>query len=211
MLCPLALCLALAAATLAPTAATAQADARTANVALIREQMARHVGTLAYLWGWPMVDMTRQMHNETHLVAPGQKIAAPVNHFYRYEHRMTPATASELRAPNNDTLYFGGWFDLTAEPVILQVPASNGRYHMLALTDFFNEVTHLSRRTHGTQARVFAMLGPGWKGTLPPDVVPVPMATHQVWILGRMAVASEADEPAALALVRRYWAAPLSQ
>lgn len=196
---------------LAPGVSVAQANAPAANLDLIRERMARHVGTLAYLWGWPVVDMTRQMHNETHRVAPDQVIAAPVNHFYRYERLMTPSTGGELRAPNNDTLYFGGWFDLAAEPVILQVPDTGGRYHMMALTDFFNEVTHLSRRTQGTQAQVFAMVGPGWKGTLPPGVKPVPMATNQVWILGRMAVASEQDLPAALDLVRRYWSAPLSQ
>lgn len=205
------LALMMAVAALAPGPSVAQADASAANMDLIREQMARHVGTLAYLWGWPMVDLTRQMHNETHRVSPDQVIATPVNHFYRYERLMTPSSGGELRAPNNDTLYFGGWFDLTAEPVILQVPDTGGRYHMMALTDFFNEVTHLSRRTQGTQAQVFAMVGPGWKGTLPAGVKPVPMATNQVWILGRMAVASEQDLPAALDLVRRYWSAPLSQ
>jgi hypothetical protein len=42
------------------------------NDALIAEQMAYHIGVLAYLYGYPIVDMHKQMHNETHQVAPGQ-------------------------------------------------------------------------------------------------------------------------------------------
>lgn len=194
------------------TASTpAAGDARAASVDLIREQMAHHVGTLAYLWGWPMVDMARKMHNETHRVGPNQRSAAPVNHFQRQEALATPATSEGLRAPNNDTLYLRGWFDLSKEPVIVQVPDTGGRYYTLAVTDFFNEVTHLGRRTTGTQARVFALVGPGWTGGLPPDVTAVPVATRQAWILRRLLVDGEHDVPAARALLRRIWSAPLSQ
>lgn len=193
------------------TAARAQGDPRAANAELIAERMAFNVGTLAYLWGYPMVDMSRQMHNETHRHSPTQPIAAPVNHFYRYEQLITPSTAGELRAPNNDTLYFGGWFDLSREPVIVQVPDTADRYYTLAVTDFFNEVTHLGRRTTGTKAGAFALVGPDWQGKLPPDVHAVPLATRQVWILGRLLVDGEQDFPAALDLMRRFWSAPLSQ
>lgn len=195
-----------------PAVVRAQAvDARAASVAQMREQLAYHVGTLAYVWGYPMVDMSKQMHNETHRTAAGQQALAPLNHFYRYEQLVTPSTAGNLRAPNNDTLYFGGWFDVSREPVIVHAPDTSGRYYTLALTDFFNEVTHLGRRTTGTADRHFALVGPGWTGTLPGDVHVVRLATRQVWILGRLLVDGEADFPAALALMRGFWSAPLSQ
>ena len=189
----------------------AQGDPRAANADLIAERMAFHVGTLAYVWGYPIVDLGRQMHNETHRHSPSQPVVAPVNHFYRYERLITPSTAGELRAPNNDTLYFGGWFDLSEEPVVVQVPDTADRYYTLAITDFFNEVTHLGRRTTGTRAGAFALVGPGWNGELPRDVQPVRLATRQVWILGRLLVDGEWDFPAALALMRGFWSAPLSQ
>ena len=47
-------------------------DVRAANVELIREQQAEHIGTIGYIWGFPMVDMSTQMFNETHRVAPAQ-------------------------------------------------------------------------------------------------------------------------------------------
>lgn len=199
------------ASALAPVHAQTPPATPQANAALIRESMARHIGTLAYLWGYPMVDMSRQMHNETHRLGSGQFALAPVNHFYRYEHLVTPTTSGELRGPNNDTLYFGGWFDLSQEPVIIQTPNTHDRYYTLALTDFFNEVQHLGRRTTGTQAGAFALIGPDWKGTLPTNVKPVHIATRQVWILGRLLVDGPADFPQALGLMRQFWAAPLSQ
>ena len=185
-------------------------DVRAANVELIREQQAEHIGTLGYIWGFPMVDMSTQMFNETHRVAPAQPVLAPVNTFHRREFLVTPSSAEGLRAPNNDTLYLSGWFDLSQGPVIVHAPDTAGRYYTLAVTDFFNEVTHLGRRTTGTAARDFALVGPGWKGTLPPGVMPVPVRTRQAWILGRLLVDGEADYPAALALLRGFRASPLA-
>ena len=49
------------------------------NDSLIRYQMAYHVGVIAYLYGYPLVDMQRQMHNETHRLSQGQQVLAPVN------------------------------------------------------------------------------------------------------------------------------------
>lgn len=191
-------------------AAQPAGDVRVANQDLIREQMAYHVGALAYVWGYPMVDMSAQMHNETHRSAADQVMAAPVNHFYRLEALITPDTMGNLRAPNHDTLYFGGWFDLAQGPVIVHAPDTAGRYYTLAVTDFFNEVTHLGRRTTGTRQQDFALVGPGFKGKLPAGVKPVRVATQQVWILGRLLVDGEADLPAALKRLRGFWAAPLA-
>lgn len=188
-----------------------QADARQRNVEILREKQALHWGTLAYIWGYPMVDMARNMHNETHRIAPTQPVAAAVNQFHRNENLITPSTAGELRAPNNDTLYFSGWFDLAAEPVIVQVPDTAGRYYTLAVTDFFNEVTHLGRRTTGTAAQAFALVGPQWRGVLPAGVRPVPLATQTAWILGRLAIAGEHELSEARSLLRGFWSAPLSQ
>lgn len=79
-------------------AATLRASPASANAALIRTQQAHHIGVLAYVYGYPMVDMLRQMRN--------------------------------------DTLYFGGWFDLSREPLIVHAPDTAGRYYTLAATDF---------------------------------------------------------------------------
>ena len=186
-------------------------DARQRFVELMNEKQALHIGTLAYIWGYPMVDMSKQLHNETHRISTNQPVAAPLNYFFRNENLITPSTAGELRAPNNDTLYLSGWFDLSKEPIVINVPDTKGRYYTLAVTDFFNEVTHLGHRTTGTHAQSFALIGPHWKGVIPAGIKPVKMATKQVWILGRLAVAAELDLPSARAQLRGFTSAPLSQ
>lgn len=189
---------------LAGSAHAMAADVLQANAALLRERLAYHIGTLAYIWGYPMVDMSRQMHNETHRVDKAQHVYAPVNHLYRFEALVTPRTAGNLRAPNNDTLYFGGWFDLREQPIVVRAPDTQGRYYTLAITDFYSEVIHVGRRTTGTAQRDFVLVGPGYTGTLPDGLHPVHLPTHDAWILGRLLVDGEPDLGAALGLLREF-------
>ncbi len=181
------------------------------NDRIVREELAFHVGTLAYVYGYPIVDMTQQMHNETHRVAAGQRVLAPVNRIFSYGALVTPSTQGNLRLPNHDTLYFSGWYDVSREPVILHVPDSAGRYYTVAITNLYSEVEHVGRRTTGTAERAFALVPRGWSGALPEGVAPVTVETPRGWLLGRMFVGGEEDAPAALALVEQLWTAALSE
>ena len=48
--------------------------------------------------GYPMVDMSTQMFNETHRVSADQLVIAPVNRFHRREFLVTPATSAMAAA-----------------------------------------------------------------------------------------------------------------
>ena len=181
------------------------------NDALVREELAFHVGTLAYVYGYPLVDMSQQMHNETHRIGGAQRVYAPVNRIFSYGALVTPSTQGNLRLPNHDTLYFSGWYDVSREPVILHVPDTGGRYYTIAVTNFWSEVQHLGRRTTGSIERTFALVPPGWTGALPAGVVPVTTETPRGWLLGRMLVTGEQDAPASLTLVDQIWTVPLSE
>jgi hypothetical protein len=181
------------------------------NDSLIRQQMAHHVGVLAYLYAYPLVDMSRQMHNETHRVSADQQVQAPVNRLYRYPDIVGPHTAGNLRAPNNDTLYYSGWFDISEEPLIIHTPDTNGRYFTIAVTNQYAEVVHIGRRTTGTAEGFFALVPPHWQGELPEGVTAVPTETNQGWLLGRMLVSGEEDFETAMGLVNDIWLAQLSE
>jgi hypothetical protein len=191
--------------------ARAIAAGQARNDAIVREELAFHVGTLAYVYGYPLVDMAKQMHDETHRVAAGQRVYAPVNRIFSYGALVTPSTQGNLRLPNHDTLYFSGWYDVSKEPVLLHVPDTAGRYYTIAVTNFYSEVQHLGRRTTGTAERVFALVPPGYAGALPEGVTPVTTETPRGWLLGRLLVSGAQDAPAALALIDRIWTAPLSE
>ena len=181
------------------------------NEALIKREMAYHTGVLAYIYGYPMVDMLKQMHNDTHRVSDTQATYAPVNHFYYFRQLATPETTGSLRAPDDNTLYFAGWFDLSKGPVVIHNPDTKGRYFTMAVTNLYAEVMHLGRRTIGTKEQYHALIGPGWKGVLPGKVTPIYVDTDQVRVLGRLLVDGEQDLPVALKLLDDFWANPLSQ
>jgi hypothetical protein len=75
-------------------------------------------------------------------------------------------------AINDDTLYASVYLNLTAEPVILTIPSTSATYSILTLDPYGNVFdSGIPRQTAGT----FGLTGPGWTGTLPPGVTPIPM------------------------------------
>jgi len=186
-------------------------SARTRNDNIIAKNLAYHYGMAAYLYGYPIVDMVKQMHNETHRVAPDQQVYAPVNRLYRFPDLVGPETAGNLRAPNNVTLYYSGWFDVAEEPLIIHTPDTGGRYFTISVTNLYSEVEHIGRRTTGTDERYFALVPPHWNGKLPDSVTPIPVETSQGWLLGRMYVDGPEDFDAAKALVDDIWLASLGE
>ncbi|MDH3616478.1 MAG: DUF1214 domain-containing protein [Gammaproteobacteria bacterium] len=186
-------------------------SARTRNDNIIAKNLAYHYGTAAYLYGYPIVDMVATMHNETHRVAPDQQVYAPVNRLYRFPDLVGPETAGNLRAPNNVTLYYSGWFDIANEPLIIHTPDTGGRYFTISVTNLYSEVEHIGRRTTGTDEGYFALVPPHWKGELPDGVTPIPVETSQGWLLGRMYVDGPEDFDAAMALVAEIWLASLGE
>lgn len=174
------------------------------NDELLAEAMAFHVGTLAYLYGYPIVDMLAQMHNETHWVDPDQSVYAPINRFYRFPGLVTPTNSGNLRAPNSDTLYFTAWYDLSEGPVVLSTPDTQGRYFTIAVTNLYAEASHIGRRTTGTQVQHHALIPPGWEGDLPEGVQAFPVESSRGWLLGRMYVAGPDDLTTAESLVAGF-------
>jgi hypothetical protein len=103
-------------------------------------------------------------------------------------------SARALTAPNRlyvqpgppGTLRISGWLDLSAEPCVLAVPETHGRYYVLWLRDAWNTVfASIGARTTGTRARAFAILGPGrHSDRLRPELSPIAAPTRIVRVTG---------------------------
>jgi hypothetical protein len=158
----------------------------------INEQDAHSVGVTAYLYFYPLVtmDLTRKQLTN---VLTAQGISAPPNTFANVAAYPTADMKTVVR-PNFDTLYSSAWLDLTKEPMIVSVPDTQGRYYLLPMLDMWTDVfASPGWRTTGTQAGDYAVVPPGWSGSIPAGVVRIDAPTPYVWIIGRTKTDGPAD------------------
>ena len=154
----------------------------------------------AATWGAPLVTMYALRYHDA--VGPNAK-AAP-NTIWRMEDISTPELSQTAGyvSPNVNTLYGFGFLDLAAQPIILTVPDSNGRYYMVEIVDFWtNAFAYAGGVETGYKGGKFALVGPGWKGRLPPDVKRIDAPTRWVLIQPRVHVTGRHDLPAAKAVL----------
>ena len=149
-------------------------------------------GVAAYVYGLAPISVyeTTQRFPENQLVS----IAA-----------LTDPTVRTVVLPNHDTTYTVGRLQLAGGPRVLDVPDTAGRYYVIQLLDAYsNTFAYVGRRTTGTRAGSYAVVPPGFKGSLPAGVKRIQSPTNLVWVLGRTLVQDAADMPAVAALMGGY-------
>ncbi len=149
-------------------------------------------GVAAYVYGLApiSVSQTTQRFPENQLIS----IAA-----------LTDPTVRTVVLPNHDTTYTVGRLQLAGGPRVLDVPDTHGRYYVIQLLDAYsNTFKYVGRRTTGTRPGSYAIVPPGFKGSLPAGVQRIQSPTNLVWALGRTLVQDAADMPAVAALMGGY-------
>lgn len=164
----------------------------------------------AYVFLYPLItmDVTRnQFINANPKVNP---IGGPPNAFTHIR-TFPPADIKAVVRPNFDTLYSSGWLDLTGGPVVVSTADTGGRYFMLPMLDMWTDVFAApGKRTNGTAAANFALVPPGWIGTLPQDVERIDTPTPHVWIIGRTQTNGVKDYDAVRKIQDGYKITPLA-
>jgi hypothetical protein len=118
---------------------------------------------------------------------------------------LTDPTVRTVVLPNHDTAYTVGRLQLSGGARVLDVPDTAGRYYVIQLLDAYsNTFAYVGRRTTGTRAGSYAVVPPGFSGTLPQGVRRIQSPTNLVWVLGRTLVRDAADMPAVAALMGGY-------
>ena len=140
------------------------------------------------------------MYNLRATVAFGPNAKAPPGQIWRFENIATPklAAESDYVSPNVNVIYGFGFADLGQEPYILTAPDSDGRYYMIEICDMWTHAfAYPAGGPSGYKGGKFALVGPGWTGTLPADVTRVDCPTRWIELQPRVHVKDEADLPGA--------------
>jgi hypothetical protein len=177
-----------------------------------RENYAYTLGVQAYIYGFPWIYLpTLRWQWVTQPRYPANSPYAAVNYFWHARH-LTDASYRDGGSPNNDTLYSTAWVDVTKEPVILTVPDMGDRYYTFEIGGMDSDnFAYIGKRTTGSKAGSYAIVGPDWKGKLPADVKALdPSRTPWVLILGRTLVNGPSDVTTVNKLQDEYRLTPLS-
>ena len=98
-----------------------------------------------------------------------QSAVGPCNHL------IGPARISPIYhavvAINDDTVYASTFVGVKQEPTIVTIPATTTNYSVLQLDQYGNVFSGIPDNMPG----LYGLIPPEWQGTLPPNVIPVPV------------------------------------
>ena len=173
---------------------------------------AAEIAVDGYIYGYPLVlaETSRRVMSNVDPAAAAAGFGASMNQFAHRRAFPDPKFTDVVR-PNADTLYSSLWFDVAKEPLIISVPDSGGRYYLLPMLDMWTDVfASPGKRTTGTAARRFGLVGPDWDGDLPRDIEPIRAPTSAGWVIGRTQTNGKADFDAVHEFQAGISAVPLS-
>jgi hypothetical protein len=118
---------------------------------------AKQIGIDTYLYAYPLVlmDLTRRVQSNAEMPDTKTKHAA-MKQFYQAP-EFPDATFTDVVRANADTLYSFLWFDVSKEPLVIDVPDSGGRYYLLPMLDMWTDIfASPGKRTSGTGPQTYA-------------------------------------------------------
>lgn len=149
--------------------AEAQTPAPTAaSPADWRETWAYNLGMQAVVYGFPLVKNLTVRHGMIEKQT-GQAFM-PLNSWY-HSRRAQDYTDKLHSSVTADLLYSAAWFDVRNEPLVLTVPADEGRYYSIQLMEMYSDIfAYVGTRETGGKAAAWLLVGPDWQGATPKGV-----------------------------------------
>jgi hypothetical protein len=143
---------------------------------LMHPDYARTIAQLAYVWGWPIVNMLNRKARITQAPRPGLLggilPAAPRGQVGMLHDYIEPSETF-VTCPNQDVVYGLGFFSLDEEPVVAQVPDFGNRFWVYALYDArTDQFGHLGK-PYNSRPGFYLLVGPRWNGLTPYGITAV--------------------------------------
>ena len=166
---------------------------------------AREIAEEAYIYAYPMIEHYKMMFAMAMYPESGA-YTAPFNEMTHNPELSGPKDTIIVR-PNNDTFYSSVWFDLSAQPQILKVPAiTDGRYYSFQIIDMYtHNVDYVGTRKTGFDGGTYMFAGPDWEGETPEGINKVIQSEgNYLLALGRTQVFGPDDVDNAQKIMQNY-------
>lgn len=181
----------------------------TARAADITPAEARAIAKDAYIFSYPLALQYRTMYVQ----AIDAKSKEYVGGFGKYRHYgMSSPDNRDIVTPNNDTPYSWAHVDLRAEPWVLTLPKTDGRYFTTEWMDLWGFVLdNPGALLDGKEGGKFLLASPNWKGKSPKGIKRIVRGeTEFMGTLTRTGVSGPADLPNMQKTQQGYKLQPLS-
>ncbi|AHH16044.1 hypothetical protein NONO_c12370 [Nocardia nova SH22a] len=174
------------------------------------------VGRVAYLWGWPLVNMHNRLGIMSQLPSPGLLAgvvpAGPpgtigmLRDYIRPEERV-------VACPNQDVTYGWGVLDATLGPSVVQVPDFGDRFWVYQVVDQRTDSFVRLGKMYGTKPGFYLLAPESWDGDVPSGINDVFRYDTRIGVvIPRVFLDDTAEDRAAIApLVDRISVYPLSE
>jgi hypothetical protein len=134
------------------------------------------IAQMAYVWGWPIINMINRRAAITQAPQPGHLNgvlpAAPRGQIAMLADYIEPSQTF-VTCPNQDVVYGLGFFSLDEEPVVIQAPDFGNRFWVYALYDArTDQFGHLGK-PYGSKPGFYLLVGPRWNGLTPDGITDV--------------------------------------
>ncbi len=164
------------------------------------EAYVKTIGQMAYMWGWPLVNMSNRIAAFSKLTGPTILGGLPLG--YNALAMLTDYISPEERAvacPNQDVVYGTGFFDLDDGPVVFQVPDFKDRFWVYAIYGLRTSEISKIGKPYGTKPGFYLITGPNWKGTVPDGIEGVVESdTGTVYVIPRIFLDNTPEDKAAI-------------
>ncbi|MBK0370057.1 DUF1254 domain-containing protein [Flavobacterium agrisoli] len=141
----------------------------------LSKEYVQAVGKMAYIWGWPLVNM----HNREAQIggmAPyrgymgGVLPVAPSNQNTMLHDYLAPEQRF-ITSPNQDVVYGLGFLNFKKDPaVIIQIPDFGNRFWVYQIVDQRSNSFATVGSMYNTKPGFYMFVGPDWKGEKPAGV-----------------------------------------
>ncbi|MFB7495953.1 DUF1254 domain-containing protein [Streptomyces sp. NPDC056161] len=176
----------------------------------------RALGQVAYLWGWPLVNMHNRLAVMERVPAPGLLggvvPAAPPGSLGMLHDYILPQERV-VACPNQDVVYGLGILDARRGPSVVQVPDFGGRFWVYQAVDQRTEAFARLGAMYDTKPGCYLLAPTGWDGLVPDGVQAVfRFDTRIAACIPRVFMNdTEEDRAAIQPLVNRIMAYPLDE